>query len=262
MYNNIKRGISLVLVIAMLFVGAFFLLGCEESEENNGGGTGFVPTDKTPVVDGSNDTTNKPENGNNSTSTPGSGGNNNNTDNNGETTMSNIATFIITDQNGVDRTIKIQLHPDKAPVSVKNFTDLANSGYYDGLIFHRIVPEGCLQGGGYKIEGNTILEAPDIPSIYGEFASNGWAQNDIKHVFGTISMARTSVPNSATSQFFLCIGSYPSWDGEYAAFGTIVNEKESIDNLNILGESSYGFLDYSFQTFPYPILAIKSVRVA
>ncbi|MBR2480822.1 MAG: peptidylprolyl isomerase [Clostridia bacterium] len=233
----VKRGISLVLIIALLVVGTFFLVGCEDTEGTEG--TDFVETEKIPSEDTDNNETE-----------------------NGETVMSNIATFIITDQNGVDRTIKIQLHPDKAPISVKNFTDLANKGYYDGLIFHRIVPNGCLQGGGYKIEGNTILEAPDIPSIYGEFASNGWAQNDIKHVFGTISMARTSVPNSATSQFFLCIGSYPSWDGEYAAFGTIVNEKESIDNLNVLGESSYGFLDYAFQTFPYPILAIKSVRVA
>ena len=222
---NIKRGVCILLVIVMLVTGMFCLFGCkdEASEET-------------------------PENQENQL---GEG-----------TNMANIATFIITDQNGVDRTIKIQLHPDKAPISVANFTNLANSGYYDGLYFHRIVPYGCLQGGGYKIEGNTIMESPDVPAIYGEFASNGWAQNDIKHVFGTISMARTNVPDSATSQFFLCIGDYPSWDGEYAGFGTIVDEEESRNNLVALSQSRYGNIGYGFTTFPYPFLIIKSVRVA
>lgn len=176
--------------------------------------------------------------------------------------MQYVATFIITDQDGTDRVVKIQLHPDKAPLSVENFTNLANNGYYDGLIFHRIVPGGCLQGGGYRIDGNSIEDAPEVPAIKGEFASNGWDKNDIKHVFGTISMARTNVKDSATSQFFLCIGSYPSWDGEYAGFGTIVDEEESKNNLNILADSSYGNIGYGFTTFPYPILVIKSVRVA
>lgn len=176
--------------------------------------------------------------------------------------MQNIATFVITDQDGNDRVIKIQLHPDKAPKSVENFVNLANSKYYDGLIFHRIVPGGCLQGGGYSLNGNTIEEAPELEPIYGEFASNGWNKNDIKHVFGTISMARTMVPDSATSQFFLCTGDYPSWDGEYAGFGTIVDEAESISNLEILAQSSYGYVNSMFTTFPYPVLTIKSVRVA
>ncbi len=178
-----------------------------------------------------------------------------------EKNMENVATFVITDQNGTDRVVKIQLHPDKAPLSVQNFTNLANSGYYDGLCFHRIVPNGCLQGGGYRVVNNTIEESAEVSSIYGEFASNGWAQNDIKHVFGTISMARSSVADSATSQFFLCIGDYPSWDGEYAGFGTIVNEEESINNLKLLGQSTYGNIGYGFTTFPYPLLVIKSVRV-
>ncbi len=180
--------------------------------------------------------------------------------------MENIAIFTITDQNGVDRIVKIELHPDKAPISVENFKNLANSGYYDGLCFHRIVPGGCLQGGGYKFEvlSNGYLdfeEAPSIPTIYGEFASNGWDKNDLTHTFGTISMARTNVNDSATSQFFLCTGDYPSWDGEYAAFGTIVNEEESIKNLSILGASQYGNIGGGFSTFPYPLIVIKSVRV-
>ena len=229
------------MVVALLTLGAFFLLGCEEDAEE--GGTDFVGVGDNPTEDGA---PSQPNNPNDS----------------GVTNMSNVATFVITDQGRVDRVVKIQLHPDKAPLSVQNFTNLANSGYYDGLCFHRIVPYGCLQGGGYKIKDSTIMESPDVPSIYGEFKSNGWDKNDIKHVFGTISMARTSVPNSATSQFFLCIGDYPSWDGEYAGFGTIVDEEESRNNLIALSQSTYGNIGYGFTTFPYPLLVIKSVRVA
>ena len=230
MLRFLKKIIPIILIGALCFTLCVGIIGCKEKGDENEGVD--QPTDN---------------NGDDASSE--------------ENQTMNIAKFVITDQNGIDRTVKIQLHPDKAPISVENFTKLANSGYYDGLIFHRIVPNGCLQGGGYKVEGNTILEAPDTSSIYGEFASNGWAQNDLKHVFGTISMARTNVKNSATSQFFLCIGSYPSWDGEYAAFGTIVDEQESKDNLTILGKSTYTMVDYMFQTFPYPILTIKSVRV-
>jgi|GEM_PF-1651109 len=247
MYNKyIKKAISFFLVVTLLALGAFFLLGCEE-DDSEGGGTDFIDVGGNPTEDDDgSDTPEQPNNPNDS----------------GVTNMNNIATFVITDQNAIDRVVKIQLHPDKAPISVQNFVNLANSGYYDGLCFHRIVPNGCLQGGGYKIEDNTIMESDDVPSIYGEFKSNGWEANDIKHVFGTISMARTSVPNSATSQFFLCIGEYPSWDGEYAGFGTIVDEEESRNNLIALSQSTYGNIGWGFTTFPYPLLVIKSVRVA
>lgn len=185
------------------------------------------------------------------------------TDGTEETDMQNpTATFIIKDQNGVERKIVIELYPDKAPISVNNFVKLAKSGLYDGTVFHRIVPNGCIQGGGYKIEDNTILEVgEDLTPIYGEFSSNGWTANDLKHEKGVISMARTSVKDSATSQFFICVDSYPSWDGEYAAFGKAVDQK-SLDNLTALGASAYGYLNSYFTTFPYPILEIVSVTIA
>lgn len=185
------------------------------------------------------------------------------TDGTEETDMQNpTATFIIKDQNGVERKIVIELYPDKAPISVNNFVKLAKSGLYDGTVFHRIVPNGCIQGGGYKIEDNTILEVgEDLTPIYGEFSSNGWTANDLKHEKGVISMARTSVKDSATSQFFICVDSYPSWDGEYAAFGKAVDQ-ESLDNLTALGASAYGYLNSYFTTFPYPILEIVSVTIA
>ena len=176
-----------------------------------------------------------------------------------------VATFVIKAQSGESLTVRIELYPDKAPIIVANFTALANSGFYDGLAFHRVVPGGCIQGGGYKItetdKGLTLGYPEGEPApIKGEFASNGWDLNDIAHEAGVISMARTSDPDSATSQFFICVGSYPSWDGEYAAFGKAADE-ESLKNIAVLGESSYVNAGSGFTTFPYPLVTIVGVRV-
>ena len=158
--------------------------------------------------------------------------------------------------------IRVCLETKYAPKTVENFVKLVEQNYFDGAIFHRVIHNFMIQTGGYCVVDNSLTEMPEVNPIEGEFASNGHPENTLHHELGVISMARTSDKNSGSSQFFLCSAECGWLDGEYAAFGTIVNEKESIDNLNILGESSYGFLDYSFQTFPYPILAIKSVRVA
>lgn len=176
-----------------------------------------------------------------------------------------VATFVIKAQSGESLTVRIELYPDKAPITVANFTALANSGFYDGLAFHRVVPGGCIQGGGYKItetdKGLTLGYPEGEPApIKGEFVSNGWDLNDIAHEAGVISMARTSDPDSATSQFFICVGSYPSWDGEYAAFGKAADE-ESLKNITVLGESSYVNAGSGFTTFPYPLVTIVGVRV-
>lgn len=176
-----------------------------------------------------------------------------------------VATMVITSQTGEQLKIKINLYPDKAPVTVDNFIQLANSGFYDGLHFHRIVPGGCLQGGAYEFiqtdNGLTLTEpSREIKAIEGEFASNGHPENDIRHTKGTISMARTSDPNSATSQFFLCVGDYPSWDGEYAAFG-MATDPDSLAALDKLSDSAYVYAGGAFQTLPYPLIRIVSVRV-
>lgn len=176
-----------------------------------------------------------------------------------------VATFVIKAQNGESLNVRIELYPDKAPITVENFTKLANSGFYDGLAFHRVVPGGCIQGGGYKIietDKGLSLEYPEgePAPIKGEFASNGWTANDIAHEAGVISMARTSDPDSATSQFFICVGSYPSWDGEYAAFGK-ASDEESLKNIAALGESAYVNAGSGFNTFPYPLVTIVGVRV-
>ena len=176
-----------------------------------------------------------------------------------------VATMTVRSQTGEILIIRIELYPDKAPLTVSNFTELANSGFYDGLHFHRIVPGGCLQGGAYSFaqtENGFTLSEPDrdVTEIKGEFASNGHPENDIRHTKGTISMARTSDPDSATSQFFICVDDYPSWDGEYAAFGMATDE-ESLAALDKLADSSYINAGYAFRTLPYPLISIVSVRV-
>ena len=115
--------------------------------------------------------------------------------------------------------MRFELRPDQAPNTVANFIDLANSRYYDGLQFYRIVAGVFIVGGDPKNDGTG---GPDY-AIRGEFAENG-VRNDISHMRGVISMARQSGYDTAGSQFFIMQGSYPEYDGRYAAFGTIADE--------------------------------------
>lgn len=113
--------------------------------------------------------------------------------------------------------IKLELYPELAPISVANFVKLAKAGYYDGLIFHRVIPGFMVQGGGFTYDKG-LVPAPHTDSIKGEFLSNGIA-NPISHEPGVLSMARTSVKDSASGQFFICVADCKFLDGEYAAFG-------------------------------------------
>ena len=115
------------------------------------------------------------------------------------------------------RVMKGELYPDKAPNTVNNFISLANKGFYDGLIFHRVIPGFLLQGGCPNGNG---MGGPGY-EINGEFAANGFRQNDLVHTTGVLSMARTMAPNSAGSQFFIMVAPAPHLDGQYAAFGQI-----------------------------------------
>ena len=110
-----------------------------------------------------------------------------------------------------------ELYPDKAPNTVNNFISLANKGFYDGLIFHRVIPGFMIQGGCPNGNG---MGGPGY-EINGEFSANGFRQNDLKHTLGVLSMARTMAPNSAGSQFFIMVAPAPHLDGQYAAFGQI-----------------------------------------
>ena len=118
--------------------------------------------------------------------------------------------------------ITAELYPDVAPQSVYNFISLANSGFYDGLIFHRVIPGFMIQGG---CPEGTGMGGPGY-EINGEFAANGFRQNDLIHETGVLSMARTMAPNSAGSQFFVMVAPAPHLDGQYAAFGKITEGQD------------------------------------
>lgn len=122
--------------------------------------------------------------------------------------------------------IKIELYPDKAPITVENFLKLVKQGFYDGLIFHRVIKGFMIQGGDPL--GNGTGGADE--KIKGEFASNG-VPNDLSHDRGVISMARTDKPNSASSQFFIMHADCQGLDGDYAAFGRVVDGMDAVDEI-------------------------------
>ncbi|MBR0530287.1 MAG: peptidylprolyl isomerase [Ruminococcus sp.] len=122
--------------------------------------------------------------------------------------------------------ILIELYPDVAPITVANFEKLVGQGFYDGLIFHRVIKGFMIQGG--DPEGTGMGGAKE--KIKGEFRSNGVA-NDLKHTRGVISMARSMMPNSASSQFFIMHEDAPHLDGNYAAFGKVVKGIEVVDEI-------------------------------
>ena len=118
--------------------------------------------------------------------------------------------------------MKGELYPDKAPNTVSNFIELANGGFYDGLIFHRVIPGFMIQGGCPNGNG---MGGPGY-EINGEFSANGFKQNDLLHTTGVLSMARTMAPNSAGSQFFIMVAPAPHLDGQYAAFGQVTEGQD------------------------------------
>ena len=132
--------------------------------------------------------------------------------------------FMIEMENG--GIMKGELYPEIAPITVENFEKLCKEGFYDGLIFHRVIPGFMIQGG--DPEG-TGMGGPGY-SIKGEFASNGF-KNDLKHTKGVLSMARSMMPNSAGSQCFIMHETSPHLDGEYAAFGKIIEGQDIVDAI-------------------------------
>ena len=131
---------------------------------------------------------------------------------------------IIEMENG--KKIKIELYPEIAPISCENFGKLVKQGFYDGLTFHRVIPGFMIQGG---CPNGTGTGGPGW-TIKGEFSSNG-VKNDLKHTRGVLSMARSMMPNSAGSQFFIMHDDAPHLDGNYAAFGKVVEGMEVVDEI-------------------------------
>ena len=123
--------------------------------------------------------------------------------------------------------IKAELYPDKAPNTVNNFLSLVSKGFYDGLTFHRVIEGFMIQGGDPAGNGTG---GPGY-SIAGEFRMNGFAANDIKHLRGVLSMARSMMPNSAGSQFFIMHENASHLDGQYAAFGKVIEGMDVVDAI-------------------------------
>ena len=123
--------------------------------------------------------------------------------------------------------IKAELYPELAPNTVNNFISLVSSGFYDGLIFHRVISGFMIQGGDPQ---GTGMGGPGY-AIKGEFARNGFRQNNLRHSRGVLSMARSMMPNSAGSQFFIMHAAAPHLDGAYAAFGKVIEGLEAVDRI-------------------------------
>ena len=134
-----------------------------------------------------------------------------------------IVTFEM--ENG--KTFKVELYPEKAPNTVNNFLSLVKKGFYNGIIFHRVIAGFMIQGGDPEGKG---IGGPGY-HIKGEFAANGFKQNDITHERGVLSMARAQHPDSAGSQFFVMHEDADYLDGQYAAFGRVIEGMETVDEI-------------------------------
>lgn len=128
-----------------------------------------------------------------------------------------------------------ELYPEIAPITVDNFVKLIEKNFFEGLIFHRVIKDFMIQGGGFTADGNH----KEADSIKGEFEANG-VKNDLKHTRGVLSMARTMFPDSASSQFFIMHKDAPHLDGQYAAFGKIT---EGLEVLDEIAETATDFSD-------------------
>lgn len=203
----------------------------------------FTATDKNEEQNPDSTDTNKSENSDN-TNTPNQEKENQN--------MAEHSFATVTMENG--DTFKIELMPEYAPETVANFIELAESGFYDGLTFHRVVEGFMAQGG--DPEGTGM--GGSKKTIKGEFSSNGFTQNTLSHTRGVISMARSQNPDSASSQFFICYDDASFLDGEYAAFGKVTEGMETVDaflkverKANSMGEAAT----------PVTPIVIKSITI-
>ena len=149
--------------------------------------------------------------------------------------------------------MEAELYPEYAPATVANFVKLAKEGFYEGLIFHRVIRGFMIQGGGMK----PTFEQKECKSIKGEFRANGFSGNTLKHTRGVLSMARTMDPNSASSQFFIMHADAPHLDGQYAAFGKLTDGYDVLDKIATVRTTSF----YYYSDVPAETVEIESVEV-
>ena len=170
-------------------------------------------------------------------------------DGSGVTVSSTVTDTVLIDVQNYGK-ILVQLAPDAAPITVANFKSLVEKGFYDGTIFHRVEPGFVIQGGGYGVD----FSSRPADSITGEFSSNG-INNPLAHARGVISMARANDPNSATSQFFIChqdTEGVTKLDGNYAAFGTVLQGMDTVDKITTVQTNS--------SAIPLEAIVITSIK--
>lgn len=156
------------------------------------------------------------------------------------------------------RKMNIELMPEYAPLSVENFVSLVKEGFYDGLCFHRVIANFMIQGGGMSMTEHGLEQKKAPRTVKGEFMQNG-VNNTLHHAPGVISMARTMVPDSASSQFFICVADCEYLDGQYAAFGKTADEKSLKVAIDI-SKVKTGRMDY-YSDVPVEPVVIKAVRL-
>ena len=158
------------------------------------------------------------------------------------------------------RVMRATLDEKTAPISCENFLKYVDDGFFSGVIFHRVIPGFMIQGGGYEAYGKGLAEKEGkYAPIKGEFAING-IQNDIKHQPGTLSMARTNDPNSATSQFFICVDDCSFLDKQYAGFGSLDDEESLQVAIDISTVPTHNW--QYFGDIPDSPIIIKSIKRA
>ncbi len=207
-------------------------------------------------INGCSNTNEEPNNNQEENNNQESEDNKEENENGGNEEMNEPVIIVITLED--DRQIKLELYPDVAPITVANFLKLVDEKFFDGVCFHRVIPGFMIQTGGYYLDGYTLSEKEEVPSIKGEFESNG-VENDLKHTLGVISMARTSDKDSASSQFFICSADAPHLDGDYAAFGKTIDEESNkvVVEISVVPTMNIG---YGFSDFPQFPVVIKSIR--
>ena len=150
-------------------------------------------------------------------------------------------------------TMTAELYPDMAPKTVANFLSLVKADFFSGLIFHRVIKGFMIQGGGY----DDAFEERETDSIKGEFRANGFMQNTLKHERGVLSMARTSDPDSASSQFFIMHANAPHLDAQYAGFGKLTAGFDVLDQIANAKTGRYGY----FSDVPRSPIVIEKVEI-
>ncbi len=152
--------------------------------------------------------------------------------------------------------INLDLYEEIAPITVENFLSYVDEGFYDDLCFHRVIDGFMIQGGGFEWKDGLEHKEGKAP-IKGEFKING-VENNISHVPGVISMARTMIKDSATSQFFICVDDATFLDGQYAGFGK-VSDEQSLENAIAIGKVETGNWGY-YGDVPCSPVVIKTIR--